>query len=158
MAYTHFGYANPQNKPPFRTNEYTFHFRSDQSDEPDDPDNQITLQLNTGSGTNHIELISLCSAEIPLSQYVVESGRNQIFFSEGIRLETDESRRFIVQLSGGDQEFEVVLPMYLNKITRVDIGLDVVSVIFTTEFEHGLDLAGCWNWGGLHPCDRYLFR
>lgn len=143
----HFGYANPQNKPPFRTNEYTYHIRSDESDDPTNDESEITLQLRTGSGTNHYELVSLCSAEIPNSQYIVEEQRNQIYFSEGIRLETDEGRRFEVQLSGGAQQFEAVLPMYLNKIIRVDVQPDVTTVVFTTEFEHGLSLASCWNWG-----------
>jgi hypothetical protein len=147
--YSRFGYVNPQNKPPFRTNEYTFHIRSDESDDHNPNDNEVTLQLNTGSGTEHIEMISLCSAEIPLSQYIVEVNQNQIYYSEGIRFdEGDAHRRFVVEVDGGAQEFEVVLPLYLNKIVRVDVGADVTSVIFTTEFEHGLELADCWTtWG-----------
>ena len=112
--------------------------------------NDVVLPVNFSRGLP-VERISLGSVELPLPQYIVEEVWSQIYFSEGLALivnsESEEClREFNVQEFDGTL-LEVKLPIWLNPI--IDIDLTTPSEpIFTTEFEHGLELyMDLWDWG-----------
>jgi len=115
----------------------------------DNPTNDIVVNTRMSRNRLPVTSFSLCSIELPFSQYVIENAWSKIKFSEGLELNVQsiqdfDLRRFVVELAG--VEYEVELPIYLNPIANVDDS-DPNNPIFTTLFDHALDLRGAWNWG-----------
>ncbi len=94
--------------------------------------------------------ISLGSIELPLPQYIIEKEWSRIYLSEGLALivnsESEECLRELTIREWDGTIVRAVLPIWLNPIIDVDAS-DPTSPIFTTMFEHALDLRDQWNWG-----------
>jgi hypothetical protein len=93
--------------------------------------------------------IYLGSVELPLAQLLVESQWNTLYFDEGIRLIVNNeselcTREFTVIVNG--VPVTAIVPMLYNPIIDVDLS-DPTRPIFTTLFDHALDVREQWNWG-----------
>lgn len=110
--------------------------------------NDFRLDINFSRGLP-VTRISLGSIELPLPQYIIEEEWSNIYLSEGFALIVNSEndlcmREFSVREWDGSIA-RAVLPIWLNPLVSIDqIGN---TAVFTTLFEHGLDLRGEWDWG-----------
>src|SRR5436190_18079102 len=112
--------------------------------DPNNPTNNIIVPTEMPDERLPVLSMNLGSAELPLPQYTVERAWNKLYFDEGIRLIVNSVadlcvRTFEVSING--EVFDAILPIYLNPIIEVDTS-NATSPIFTTMFEHALDLRG----------------
>lgn len=112
------------------------------------PTNDITIPLRNPRPRLPVTHFTLSTLELPVSQYLVESLWNKLYFSEGLRLQAnsliDSSvREFVVTLDG--TQYVAELPLWLNAIVDVDT-TDPLHPVLTTEFSHGLDMYRFWTW------------
>jgi len=113
------------------------------------PTNNITIPTSMPRLRTPTVLISLGSMELPLAQYLIEYLWNTLYFDEGVRLIVNNdselcTREFSVNLNG--TVITAILPILFNPIIDVDL-TDPNNPIFTTQFDHALDLRDQWNWG-----------
>lgn len=116
---------------------------------PANPTNGIVVPLNMPDLRMQFTHMTLGSAELPLSQYLIESTGNTLYFDDGIRLivnDVAEECRRTFTLTVDDQTYEILLPPYLNHVIDVDDSVPAAP-IFTTQYAHALDLNSQWNWG-----------
>lgn len=134
------------------SNEYSWYMESSQRNEdgadPLNPTNNISVNMNTMFNQLPALQLNLASIELPLAQYTIESAWNRLYFTEGLRLIANDLsdatiREFVVQVNGIN--YTVTLPLYLNPIVAVNVSTPA-DPIFTTQFEHGLELADLWSW------------
>lgn len=123
--------------------------REKNSEDPANPTNNITIDTMMPRARLPATFMSLGSAELPMSQYLIESLWNKLYFTEGLSLigntlSSENIRTFSVEVNGVTTT--AVLPLYLNAIVAVDL-TDPTAPIFTTEFDHALEMRGQWNWG-----------
>jgi len=123
--------------------------RQQDGPDPQNPTNDVTILTQMSRNRIPVTQLSLCSAELPLPQYTVESTGNKVYFSEGLALvantlQEQPVRQF--QLQVNSTTTTATLPAYLNAVIAVDAS-DPTNPVFTTEFEHGLELSNQWTWG-----------
>lgn len=132
--------------------EYTWYMSSDERsrDGPDplNPTNNITVPLKMPRARLPVVQINLGSVELPITQYTIESLWNKLYFSEGLALianmQSENSvRQFTVKVNGVTYTAE--LPLFLNPVVAVD-DTDPAAPIFTTQFNHALDMRRFWTW------------
>ena len=90
-------------------------------------------------GGSRVASLSVSSAELPASQYTIESGTNRIFFHEGVRLCPGYRSLVFEECShrcGCVHRRELSLPLHLNRV--VSVSVDGESVIIETQHPHGL--------------------
>lgn len=111
--------------------------------------NDFKLDINFSRGLP-VQRIYLGSIELPLPQYIIEKEWNRIYLSEGLALivnsENEECLREFTIREWDGTIVRTILPIWLNPIVDVDLS-DPTNPIFTTMFEHALDLRGQWDWG-----------
>ncbi len=115
----------------------------------DNPTNDIIVPTKMPRLRTPVVQLYLGSVELPLAQYTVEGLWNTVYFDEGVRLivNNDEelcTREFSVLVDG--VTVTAIVPILFNPVVDVNLD-DPTAPIFTTAFEHGLDLRAYWNWG-----------
>jgi hypothetical protein len=118
--------------------------------DPLNPTNDIDIPTRMPRLRTPILQMYLGSVELPLAQLTVESLWNTLYFDQGVRLIVNSdselcAREFTV-ISNGTDYITGIVPIVFNPIVSVDTS-DATSPIFTTLFDHALDLRGQWNWG-----------
>ena len=111
--------------------------------------NDFTLDINFSRGLP-VTRIYLGSLELPLPQLTVEEAWSRLYFDEGTSFIINEAADLCLRTLT-IQEFDgtfvnSIIPIWLNPILQVDVS-DPSSPIFTTLYEHALDLRGLWTWG-----------
>jgi len=117
--------------------------------DPKNPTNDLDIPTRMPRLRTPVTQIYLGSIELPLAQFLVERLWNTLYFDEGVRLivNTDSdlcTREFTVIVNG--TPVTAILPILYNPVVDVDV-TDPTAPIFTTMFDHALDLRGEWNWG-----------
>ena len=125
------------------------HNRRKDGSDPLNPTNDIVIPTKMPAQRMAVMQMTLGSVELPNSQYLIEKTNNTLYFDEGINLIANSAanqcvREFTVLVN--NIPITAILPLYLNRITHVDV-TNPASPIFTTEFDHALELRSQWNWG-----------
>ena len=111
--------------------------------------NDFVLDINFSRGLP-VQRIYMGSVELPLPQYIIEDEWDRLYVSEGLALivnsENEECLRQFTIREWDGTTLRAILPIWLNPIVDIDM-TNPTSPIFTTMFEHALDLRGQWNWG-----------
>lgn len=118
-------------------------------DDPANPTNNVTLPISISEGPLKVVQAYIAMVQVPLAQYTVEECQKRLWFSEGIRLDVletadDTVRALSVEVDGVVSTAQ--LPPFLNAVVDVD-ATDPTHPIFTTQFNHALDVVDAWNWG-----------
>lgn len=113
------------------------------------PTNDVDIPTNMPRLRTPVVQLYLGSVELPLSQYLIESLWNTVYFDEGLRIivnnEADQCMREFTVIVNGDP-ITGVIPVLFNPIVDVDV-TNPLAPIFTTQFDHALELRGQWDWG-----------
>jgi len=125
------------------------HNATSAADPTNNPTNAVDIPTKMPRARFPALSVYLGTLEIPLPQYIVEKNWNTLYFDEGVRLVVNSPseeivRQFIVQLNG--ETITAIVPPLYNPIVGVNVETPT-SPIFTTLYEHALDLRGQWNWG-----------
>jgi hypothetical protein len=120
------------------------------------PTNDISLYTNLSLNRAQVTQMYLGSVELPLQQKVIEHDWKRLFFSEGLSLIVSDGnniniREFTIHEYNDagdtiDNSYTAKIPIWLNQVVSVDTTVPD-SPIFETEFEHGLELRGSFDWG-----------
>ncbi len=130
--------------------EYTVAIDSRNRDRQQYPEpNDFSLDINFSRGLP-ITRMYMGSIELPLPQQTVEEEWSRLYFDEGttfiVNSEEDLCLRTLTIQEFDGSIVESIIPIWLNPIIDVDIS-DPLAPIFTTAFDHALELRGFWNWG-----------
>lgn len=118
--------------------------------EPDNPTNDIQLEIPASINRLPVSHIYLSSLEIPLAQKTVESKWNNLYFDEGLDLISSTTEflditRFVISENG--TMFTAQLPARFNPIIAVDTATIPGATVFTTSYPHRLELREKFTWG-----------
>ena len=121
---------------------------SSQNREPNtsisNPTNEITINPNLSQTRMSANAIEMVSAEIPLTQRIIEDEWSRVYISQGLPLYTNNNN--YISVKSAVNEYKIYTPLVYNPIQNVDT-TDPTSPIFTTLYDHMLDLSGEWSWG-----------
>lgn len=106
--------------------------------------NNVLLNVNLSKKRLTIVEMHLLGVEIPLTQYNVESLWSRVYFFSGLGI-TDTVNSSLT-LTDDVYSYSARIPITLNEIINVDI-TSVSAPIFTTQFDHNLQLLLFFDWG-----------
>lgn len=116
---------------------------------PENPTNNVDIHTRMPRVRTPVAQVYLGSVEFPMSQLLIEKLWNTLYYDTGLRLIVNTiqdlcSREFTVIVNGNP--VTAILPILFNPIVDIDL-TDPTAPIFTTLFDHALDLRGQYNWG-----------
>jgi len=119
------------------------------NNDANNPTNDIDIPTRLPRARTPTFQIYLGSVELPIAQYLIESLWNRIYFDQGTMLIVNSEaeqciREFTVNVNGSS--YTAIVPPLFNPVVDVDVS-DPTAPIFTTLFEHALDIRGQWDWG-----------
>ena len=117
--------------------------------DPDNPTNDIDIPTRMPRLRTPVAQIYLGSVEFPMSQLLVENVWNTLYYDTGLRLIANMQSELCVReftVIVNNTPITAIVPLLFNPVVDVDL-TDPTAPIFTTLFDHALDLRGQWNWG-----------